>query len=703
MRAQPAPTLGRLNETGRDTHEFIAPEQRRSQPVVRLIGNTAGQASSATRSNACQQLLVLLLISTALLSGCASNDWVTLRESPHNPLSERLMLLSRGGPRPTDRTMQLLRRYDLAEGYSSDSKKMLATLEELVAQEPSADNIYSYAELAYIGGKKAELTNPEAALDLYGASVTHAYMYLFEPRFGPLRNPYDPQFRGACDLYNGSLESALRLVRKNGVLMPGAQYKIKAANQQWDVTVVVRGNVWKPEDFERFEFVSDYEVNGLKNQYKSYGLGVPMIAIRKQQEAQGPGERYYPPGLAFPVTAFLRLVPDSAGEGGTRHRALLELHDPLTSPEIVVGNRRTPLESDISTPLAYFLNDPELNEMKLSTAGLLSPEESKLPTGVYMLEPYQPHKIPVLMVHGLWSTPITWMEMFNDLRASPELRDHYQFWFYMYPSGQPFWHSAAQLRTDLADLRATLDPHGQAPALDQMVLVGHSMGGLVSKLQTLESGNDYWNIVSEQPFQLVKASPELKQGLERTFFFRPNPSVRRVVTIGTPHRGSKAANGAMRWLGQKLIDMPAKLVQGRQQLRADNPGLFREQWNLIDVPTSIDSLAPDSPILPVMLSSPAPPWVKYHNIVGRIPDDGFVRRVAGDGDGVVQFESAHLDNVASEIVVTADHSVVHRHPRSVLEVRRILLEHLDELRWPREEPEGEMTATAPQYPQTATP
>ena len=614
------------------------------------------------------------------------------------------MLLSRGGPRPTARTMQLLRRYDLAEGYSSDSKKMLATLEELVAQEPSADNIYSYAELAYISGKKAELTNPQGALDMYGASVTHAYMYLFEPRFAPLRNPYDPQFRGACDLYNGSLESALRLVRKNGVLMPGASYKINAAKQQWDVTVVVRGNVWKPEDFERFEFVSDYEVNGLKNQYKSYGLGVPMIAIRKQQDAQSPSERYYPPGLAFPVTAFLRLVPDSAGEAaGTRHRALLELHDPLTSPEIVVGNRRTPLESDISTPLAYFLNDPELNEMKLSTAGLLSPEESKLPTGVYMLEPYQPHKIPVLMVHGLWSTPITWMEMFNDLRASPELRDHYQFWFYMYPSGQPFWHSAAQLRTDLADLRATLDPQGQAPALDQMVLVGHSMGGLVSKLQTLESGNDYWNIVSEQPFQLVKASPELKQGLERTFFFRPNPSVRRVVTIGTPHRGSKAANGAMRWLGQKLIDMPAKLVQGRQQLRADNPGLFREQWNLIDVPTSIDSLAPDSPILPVMLSSPAPPWVKYHNIVGRIPDDGFVRRVAGDGDGVVQFESAHLDNVESEIVVTADHSVVHRHPRSVLEVRRILLEHLDELRWPREEPQGEMTATAPQYPQTATP
>ena len=122
-----------------------------------------------------------------------------------------------------------------------------------------------------------------------------------------------------------------------------------------------------------------------------------------------------------------------------------------------------------------------------------------------MVEPFDPNRIPVVMVHGLWSSPTTWMEMFNDLRAFPEIRSRYQFWFFLYPTGQPFWTSAAQLRDTLAEVRQTLDPQLQNPNLDQMVLVGHSMGGLVSQLQTLESGDDFWRIVSDKPFEELQA------------------------------------------------------------------------------------------------------------------------------------------------------------------------------------------------------
>ena len=118
-----------------------------------------------------------------------------------------------------------------------------------------------------------------------------------------------------------------------------------------------------------------------------------------------------------------------------------------------------------------------------------------------MLEPYQPGKIPVLMIHGLWSSPITWMEMFNDLRGDPDLRSQYQFWFYLYPTGQPFWRSATQLREDLADVRKTVDPTRHEAALDQMVLVGHSMGGLVANMQIVNSRDDFWHIVSDKPIQ----------------------------------------------------------------------------------------------------------------------------------------------------------------------------------------------------------
>ncbi len=389
-------------------------------------------------------------------------------------------------------------------------------------------------------------------------------------------------------------------------------------------------------------------------------------------------ERYYPAGLSFPVTAFLRIVPHQDGSP-THHVALLEFYDPLNATDLMIAGHHVPLETDLSTALAYALNQPELRDLDQPTAGLIHPDQTEKAAGLYMLEPYQPGKIPVLMVHGVWSSPITWMEMFNDLRSSPEIRDRFQFWFYLYPTGQPFWYSAAQLRGDLEQMRQTIDPNHREPALDQMVLVGHSMGGLVSRLQTVESGQDYWSVVSREPLDNVKASPEVKQTLAQAFYFHPNPSIRRVIMIATPNHGSSFVSDTVRWLSNRLITLPAMLVNGSRELHQNNPAFF-PQHNLIDVTTSIDSLSPACPIFPVMIKSPHQQGVHYHSIVGLIPDK-FLARVT-QGDGVVSTESAHLEGVDSEIVVNAEHSVVHRHPLSVLEVRRILLEHAAQVHLP---------------------
>jgi pimeloyl-ACP methyl ester carboxylesterase len=291
-----------------------------------------------------------------------------------------------------------------------------------------------------------------------------------------------------------------------------------------------------------------------------------------------------------------------------------------------------------------------------------------------MVEPYDPNRIPVVFVHGLWSSPTTWMEMFNDLRALPEIRSRYQFWFFLYPSGQPFWISAARMRETLAELRPELDPGGINPNLDQLVLVGHSMGGLVSRLQTVESGDDFWRILSDQPIEKLKASGEDRARLAKSFFFHPNPSVKRVISIGTPHRGSVFAGSFARELGRWWITLPEMMLELGNKLALSNPGYFRNK-ELLTMTTSIDSLAPDCPIFPVMLAAPRAPWTTYHNIVGVVPRETLVGRVSEEGDGIVGYSSAHLDDVASEIVVEADHLAVHRHPLAILEVRRILLEH----------------------------
>ena len=628
------------------------------------------------------------LIAAVLLPGCTATHYVKVRSNPKSPLVEQLKLTSRGGPQPSVRTVQILRRYDLDRRIQGNLDLLLSEFQTILDREPTPDKLYAFAELCYVSGKRYELKDPALALDRYGTSTMHAYLYLFDERFGPLRNPYDPEFRRACDLYNLSLESVLRIVQRRGGLLPGQMHGIESPTQTWDVKVVVRDGPWGPEDFTEFKFVSDYEVQGLKNQHHTFGLGVPLIAIRKRDKPHAGDEPFLPPLVSFPVTAFLRVLPDDgASRSGSRpcHAALLELYDPLTSTNIMVGRRQVPLESDLSTPLAYFLNDPQLdaknpklNLEDIATQGLLHPDKTQAEAGLYMLQPYEPGKIPVLMIHGLWSSPMTWMEMFNDLRSDPLIRDRYQFWFYLYPTGEPFWQTATKLRGDLSHARDVLDPKGVEPAFDEVVLVGHSMGGLIAKMQTVTSGNAFWHIVSDLPFDSLNAQPDVRNQLEHTFFFQPLPGVRRLITIATPNRGTKIANDTVRFVARELIHMPQISLTGRQQLLKDNPGLFRDA-TMVKVKTSLDSLAPDSPILPVLLHARHPASVTYHNIVGVLPDKGLVGRVAGGTDGVVSFESAHLDDAASELKVDADHMTVHRHPLSILEVRRILLEHLQDI------------------------
>jgi len=277
------------------------------------------------------------------------------------------------------------------------------------------------------------------------------------------------------------------------------------------------------------------------------------------------------------------------------------------------------------------------------------------------------------------------MDMFNDLRSFPEIRARYQFWFYLYPSGQPFWISATQLRNDLTAMRDVFDKHRRDSAQEQMVLVGHSMGGLVSRLQTIDSGDDFWKIISDSPAQdadqalaKIRGPEEDRIKLVSTLFFRPNPSVRRVITIGTPHRGSEFANDYTRWIARKFIKLPRMAIFLGNRLTAENPNLFKDT-QLLTVANAIDSLAPESPIFPVMMRAKRSSGVKYHNIIGVLENPSLISRRVSRGDGIVEYASARMDDVESELIVDADHMTIHMVSKTIFEVRRILLEHLEEV------------------------
>ena len=624
-------------------------------------------------------LLLSLLLAIPLSTGCTGPRYLANRKIRENPLAGTLKLVGFKGPQISERTWNTLTRFGLDDQYASDPQKCFANIRKTINSNLDPELVYALSELSYVEGKKSERSgNLVDALSHYGVALTNSYDYLFSEDLQTTRNPFDPQFRSACDLYNESLEDTLRILCSEHHIEPGSTYTIKTPGREFVVRTEMHGK-WKPEEFDHYEFVSDFEIQTLRNRHTTYGLGVPLIAVRKTFSKDNPKERFYPDGLSYAVSAMMRCAPSNdktrPGESPT---CVLEFFDPLQANQIEIANQWVPLETDLTTPLAFYLDSPEFRKRNQATEGLLDPDGSQQRRGIYMLEPYDPNRIPVLMVHGLWSSPLTWMDMFNDLRSFPEIRERYQFWFYLYPTGQPFWISAAQLRSDLLATRKAFDAGHRDHAIDQMVLVGHSMGGLVSRMQTMESGNDFWNIVSDKPSEKLKGADQDRVKLVSTLFFQPNQSVRRVITIGTPHRGSDFANDYTRWLARKFIKLPQLFVSTGQRLARENPDFFRDT-ELLTTANAIDSLSPQSPIFPVMMRAKKSENVKFHNIVGVIEKPGLFASRTSRGDGVVEYESAHMEDVESELVVDSEHTTIHMTGKTIFEVRRVLLEHLRQL------------------------
>jgi pimeloyl-ACP methyl ester carboxylesterase len=292
------------------------------------------------------------------------------------------------------------------------------------------------------------------------------------------------------------------------------------------------------------------------------------------------------------------------------------------------------------------------------------------PTGLSLLRPYAHGKVPVVFIHGLWSKPWSWDRMIEALEADPSLAERYQFWAFGYSTGDPIPYSASLLRRDLQAVRRKFDPDGTDAAFARMVLVGHSMGGLLSKMMIQDSGNQLWRLISDRPIDELAGEPEDRDLFRHALVFEPLPEVRRVVFIATPHRGSQVDRGSLQLLGARLVRLPDPLLSAYGRLLARNgPEFFRERIRS-GLPTSIDELVWGSPILTGLHELRSSPAVKIHSIIADRRDPPR----SGGTDGLVPYASAHVDWADSEKIISSGH-LCQDHPEVILEVRRILVEH----------------------------
>jgi len=173
-----------------------------------------------------------------------------------------------------------------------------------------------------------------------------------------------------------------------------------------------------------------------------------------------------------------------------------------------------------------------------SAASFLRPDDPRFATGIYLIHPYDPNKTPILFIHGLLSSPFSWQNMINDLCSDPRILEHYQPWFFLYPTGQSVLESAAQLRQDLQATQKLFDPSGTAVPFRHVVVVAHSMGGLLAHTLVSDSENALWNAVANKPLDALSLQPAERSMIFQYFFFRHQPCIDRIIFMAVPHRGS---------------------------------------------------------------------------------------------------------------------------------------------------------------------
>jgi pimeloyl-ACP methyl ester carboxylesterase len=410
--------------------------------------------------------------------------------------------------------------------------------------------------------------------------------------------------------------------------------------------------LWSPGFFDQLKPTKEADHRHLRIWVHGPGFGGTLTGIRMGR----PSDLFAPlVGCACPITTTLDFSRQPSSKGNTQ-AVLVALHNPTLRQTAKIEGQTRPLAYDLSAPLGHY---PRTKAPILALRGLLRADKITQRTGLYMVEPYDPNRIPVVLVHGLLSTPHMWFNIVNAVRADPELRARYQFWVFYYPTANPIALSALAFRRDLATAERLYRPkHG-------IVLVGHSMGGLVSRMQAVDTGRVLWDECFGQNadalYQKIPADNLLKQ----TLVFRADPDVKRIVFICVPHRGSKLAVGIAGLLGNGLIRAPRNVVLTIRNTVGDS----LEWLTGVKTPTSIRGLSPQSPVLIGLDKLPIK--APHHSIIGD--------RGRGDSpnssDGVVPYSSAHLESAQSEKIIPYGHSG-YQSPEAIEELLRILRLHL---------------------------
>jgi pimeloyl-ACP methyl ester carboxylesterase len=401
--------------------------------------------------------------------------------------------------------------------------------------------------------------------------------------------------------------------------------------------------------------------------FASSGFGVPLVVASPRCDDR-PVCRLLPPDGVFRwATAWVENDP-----GGSGLMPRLVIADPLVASPLVVGKRRYKLAADTS---AFYARGLEVSDLRrLSIMGLFGGDEAGKRAGLYLLEDYDPNKRPVVMIHGLGSSPLAWSRITNAVWGAPDLRAHFQVWNIVYQTDAPVLATRQRMQGYLDTAWNLLDPEGDDAARSGMVLIGHSMGGVVSRLLCVDSGDVLWSAAFTVPPGALRGDAADLDLLDSIFRFRPYPGVSRAIFLAAPHHGTPRADDWLGRIARHLIGRHIPELEALRRLTQENPEAVRAELRESYLKASVNSIASLRTMQPVRLAAesllPAS-GIPYHTIAGALPG------TQPETDGVVPLTSALIPGAASTLVVESNHQV-YESADAVAEVLRILRADLAE-------------------------
>jgi len=395
------------------------------------------------------------------------------------------------------------------------------------------------------------------------------------------------------------------------------------------------------------------------------GFGVPLVAFALPCSDR-PICRLYPPeGVFRPATMWL----ETPAAGSLDGAPVLVLQNPLLQPEHVAGGNHYELAEDVSAPYAQLLERTRLK--RLAWWGMIGGAEVGKRSGLFLLDDYDPNKIPIIMIHGVAGSPLIWARLSNAIAGDAGLHRRYQIWHIVYQSNAPLLVERYRVQHYIDEAWQILDPAGHAPARQGVVLIGHSMGGVIARLLCAQSTPAVWSAAFLQPMDSLHADAGDLAALKNVFQFKPYPGVDEIIFMAAPQRGSPAADGLLGRLVGLVAWRHIDELGGLMRIADQNPKAIQPALQSMFHTghlTSITSLRPDEPVTLADEKLLPAAGVRYDTIAGVLPG------VKPPGDGYVPLSSALLPGSTTTLIVRSDHKVPNQ-PEAIADVLKILREH----------------------------